>query len=452
MTWLRRYRIRHYIRNSIVILPVLGIVAAVLTAWSLHSIEKDMGWESERSAEAVRIVIGTLAAAMLTFIVFLSSTLLLAVQLASAQLTPRIIAFVFRDPVTKFSLTIFVFTFTLSLAILIRVEGSVPLITPRLAAWSCVVSLCAFFYLIDHIGKSLRPSGVLKEIGSTGRKVIVSVYPRCLDESPETPRAFLDALDEEPLQSIASPVGGVVLGFDVDGLTALARNADCLIELVPQVGDFVATEDPLFRVYQGVTTVSVDSLCQCVAVGQERTHEQDPALAFRIIVDMASKGLSPAINDPTTAVLAIDQIHHLLRKVGSRHLYEGVIRDEGGRARLVYRTPAWQDFVQLAVTEIRQFGGSSIQIVRRLRAMLENLIETLPEERTALLRRELDLLQRTADRFFTEPEERALAAAGDSQGMGGASEWCHKRRELPGRFDAPGSAIESGGRRPRKVG
>ncbi|HZM88446.1 MAG TPA: DUF2254 domain-containing protein [Blastocatellia bacterium] len=450
MTWLQRYRIRHYIRNSIVVLPVLGIVAAVLTAWSLHSIEKDMGWESERSVEAVRIVIGTLAAAMLTFIVFLSSTLLLAVQLASAQLTPRIIAFVFRDPVTKFSLTVFVFTFTLSLAILIRVDGTVPLVTPRLAAWSCVVSLCVFFYLIDHIGKSLRPSGVLKQIGLTGRKVIVSVYPRRLDESPETPRTFLDALDEHPRQTIASPVGGVLLDFDVDGLTALARNAGCLVELVPQVGDFVATDDPLFRVYQGGATVSVYRLCQCVAVGQERTHEQDPGLAFRIIVDMASKGLSPAINDPTTAVLAIDQIHHLLRKVGSRHLYEGVIRDESGQARLVYRTPVWQDFVQLAVTEIRQFGGSSIQIIRRLRAMLENLIETLPEERTAVLRRELDLLQRTADRFFVEPEERALASAGDSQGMGGASEWGHKRREVPRRF-APVSGLESGGR-PRKVG
>ena len=97
------------------------------------------------------------------------------------------------------------------------------------------------------------------------------------------------------------------------------------------------------------------------------------------MVDIASKGLSPAINDPTTAVLAIDQIHHLLRNVGSRHLDDERVRDAAGRVRLVYRTPAWEDFVQLAVTEIRHFGGESIQIARRLRAMLENLIQTLPE-------------------------------------------------------------------------
>ena len=429
MTWLQRYRIRHYIQNSILVLPVLGIVGALLTVWLLHSLEKKMGWESPLSAEAARVVISTLAAAMLTFIVFLSSTLLLAVQLASGQLTPRIIAFVFRDPVTKFSLTIFVYTFTLTLAVLLRIENTVPGLTSRLATWGCVVSLCTFFYLIDHVGKELRPSGVLKSVGMMGRRVIQSVYPRLLAEFPEGSRGVTD-LPEQAARTIASHKGGVVLAFDTQGLTELAMRADCLIELVPQVGDFVAAENPIFRIYQGGDTLSAGDLRHCVALGQERTVEQDPALAFRIIVDIASKALSPAINDPTTAVLAIDQIHHLLGKVGGRHLDEGVIRDERGRDRLVYRTPDWEDFVQLAVTEIRHFGGQSIQVVRRLRAMLENLVETLPEERTWLLRQELSVLQRTAERYFLEPEDRTLAAVGDSQGVGGSSEPRQMRSEV----------------------
>ena len=142
--------------------------------------------------------------------------------------------------------------------------------------------------------------------------------------------------------------------------------------------------------------------------------EQDPAFAFRVIVDIASKGLSPAINDPTTAVLALDQIHHLLRHVGSRRLDNAMVRDTTGRVRLVYRTPDWEDFVTLAVTEIRQFGGASIQVSRRLRAMLEDLIKTLPEERAAPLRQELQLLKRSAERFFQEPEDRALAEVSDA--------------------------------------
>ena len=147
--------------------------------------------------------------------------------------------------------------------------------------------------------------------------------------------------------------------------------------------------------------------------------EQDPAFAFRIVVDIASKALSPAINDPTTAVLAIDQLHHLLLNVGLRHLDEGVARDPSGSPRLVYQTPDWEDFVCLAVTEIRHFGGTSIQVARRLRAMLENLIEVLPSERTAPLRAELTRLHRSAGRCFPEPEDQALADESDLQGVGG---------------------------------
>src|SRR5262249_10944372 len=147
-----------------------------------------------------------------------------------------------------------------------------------------------------------------------------------------------------------------------------------------QVGSLVAPGDALFRIYGGGAAPS-GALGQSVALGAERTMEQDPMFALRVIVDIASKGLSPAVNDPTTAVLALDRIHHLLRHVGSRRLDDEKVRDASGRVRLLYHTPDWEDFVRLAVTEIRQFGGSSIQVARRLRAMLENLIETLPAER-----------------------------------------------------------------------
>jgi len=203
---------------------------------------------------------------------------------------------------------------------------------------------------------------------------------------------------------------------------ALARQANCVIEMVPQVGDHISAGDPLFRIFPLAATVPALALCQSIAVGQERTLEQDATFPFRIMVDIASKALSPAINDPTTAVLALDKIHHLLRLVGHRYLDTGMVRDAAGQLRLVYRTPDWEDFVRLAVTEIRHFGGESIQVARRLRAMLEDLTETLPEARGILLRRELTLLQRSAERFFSEPEDRALAEVGDLQGVGGKQE------------------------------
>jgi uncharacterized membrane protein len=419
MTWLQRYNLRNYVRNSIWILPVSGMVAGLVTVICLHWIEQRAGWKSGVDPAAALALFGTLAGSMLTFIIFLSSSLLLVVQLASAQLSPRIIGVVFRDRVTRFALTLFAFTFTFTLAVLVRVHASVPAVTAHLAAFLCLLSVAVFLFLIDHVGKSLRPSGALRVVARLGHGVIQSVYPRRLSGPQDHALGPGNALGGEPATTVSSPNDGVLLAFDVEGLVDLAQAAGCVIELVPQVGDFVAAGSPLFRVFGGQGSTPATALCQSIALGQERTMEQDPAFAFRIIVDVASKALSPAINDPTTAVLAMDQVHHLLRSVGARHLDEGLAHDRTGALRLVYRTPDWEDFVCLSVTEIRHFGGTSIQVARRLRALLENLAEVLPPERTALLRLELEMLHRSVGRSFPEPEDQALAQISDLQGVGG---------------------------------
>ena len=194
-----------------------------------------------------------------------------------------------------------------------------------------------------------------------------------------------------------------------------------MIEFVPQIGDFIATDEPLFNLYGDARSLDEQELRSTVAFGRERTLEQDPTFAYRIIVDIALKALSPAINDPTTAVIAIDQLHRLLRKAGKQNLRTDKILDKSGRLRVIFRTPNWEDFVHLAFTEIRQCGVQNMQIARRLRAMIENLIQTLPKHRHAVLHRELALLDRDIKKYFVYPEDLALARVGDSQGLGGAS-------------------------------
>jgi uncharacterized membrane protein len=430
MTWLQRYRLRHYMRNSIWIIPVVAMTAAVMVVALLHWFEAKMGWQAELDADTMRVVLGGLADAMFTLIVFVCSSLLLVVQLASAQLTPRIIAVLLRNPITKLTLSMFVYTFTFAMAALIRIRSTVPPLTAEIAAFNSLTCLAAFLFLIDRVSRLLRPSGALQAVASEAHQVINSVYPRRLHESPGKLAESVDLSGTTPALTVRSPKNGVVLAFDVKGLVLLSSRHDCVIALVPQVGDFVAPGDPLFQIY-GRAELPSDCLYQSIALGAERTMEQDPAFAFRVVVDIASKGLSPAINDPTTAVLAIDQIHHLLRHVGNRCLDDEQVRDAKGRVRLVYRTPDWEDFVTLAVTEIRQYGRESIQVVRRLRAMLENLIQTLPESRAPPLRQQLALLHRSAERLFTEPEERALAEVSDSQGVGSKSVLSGPRALVP---------------------
>jgi uncharacterized membrane protein len=146
--------------------------------------------------------------------------------------------------------------------------------------------------------------------------------------------------------------------------------------------------------------------------------EQDPTFAFRIAVDIALKALSPAINDPTTAVLAIDQLHRMLRTVGRRELRTDEILNKAGKLRVVFRTPNWEDFVRLAFREIRACGSNNLQIARRLRAMIENLVRTLPAYRHPALLQELSLLDRDIAKNFVYPEDLALARTADTQGLG----------------------------------
>jgi uncharacterized membrane protein len=191
------------------------------------------------------------------------------------------------------------------------------------------------------------------------------------------------------------------------------------VELVPRVGDFHATNEPLFRLY-GSGPFDVRKLRGAVALGPERTMEQDPMFAFRILLDIALKALSKAINDPTTAVLAIDQLHRLLRNLGKRHLSGEEILDRAGQLRVIFHTPNWEDYVHLTFTELRFNGAESMQVVRRLRAMIEDLVRTLPEHRHPALLRELELLELTIQKVYTIPEDLALARVADSQGLGGS--------------------------------
>ncbi len=394
----------------------------------VNQLDRALGWQLQLKPDTARTVMGTVAASMFTLVVVASSAVLVAVQLGSAQLTPRIILLVYRSRVRKLCVSVFVFTFTFSVGVLVRIDETVPMLSSYLAAYGFLFNLALFLYFLDGVGKALRPSSALQVVGGLSRDVIQSVYPfkfKKDDPSFSKPNEYSN---KDPLRVIHNEVDGVLLAFDRKGLKSLAELSNCVIELVPQVGDFVAEGDPIFRLYEGGESLSADRLRSSLALGQERTLEQDPTFAFRIIVDIASKALSPAINDPTTAVLALDRIHHLLRDVGSRNLGDGRETDRTGHVRLLYRTPNWEDFVHLAVTEIRQYGGDSIQVVRRLKAMLDNLIELLPEKRAPLLRLELKLIEATSKRMFVDLYDQSLAEMGDLQGIGGGD---NKRREHP---------------------
>jgi uncharacterized membrane protein len=423
LTWGRLYRVTSYLKSALWTVPLVAIALELMLAPMIHALDAWQRWSLADLAPAgATALYQTVVTLTLSFLVFTFGSLLVAIQVAGGQLTPRIIATtLLRNNVVRYSVGLFVFSLVFAVGALNRQEETVHELVAVVTAVLGVACIADFLFLIDYAARLLRPVSVVARVGDEGVAMIKAVYPDPATAlAPEA--AAMHTGSTVPSREVEHRGrSGIVLAIDIPTLVALARLHDGMIEFVPQVGDFVAADAPLFVLYGRAMAIDDGALRPTVAFGPERTLEQDPMFAFRIIVDIALKALSPAINDPTTAVLALDQVHRLLRMVGRRKLRGEVIVDAGGRPRLIFRTPNWEDYVHVACSEIRACGANNLQVVRRMRAMLEDLRSTLPEHRRIALDTELDLLDWAIQAHFTRPEELALARVPDSQGLGGSS-------------------------------
>ncbi len=423
LAWGRVYRTTSYLKSALWTVPLVAIALVLLMTPPLRAFDAWLGWRlAGLGPPGATALYQTVITLTLSFLVFTFGSLLVAIQVAGGQLTPRIIATtLLRNNVVRYSVGLFVFSLVFSVSALNRQEASVNELVALVTGILGVACIADFLFLIDYAARLLRPVSVVARVGDEGVVMIKSVYPE--PASALTPEAAGLHTQSTLPGRVVNHRGSseIVLAVDLATLMVLARRHDGMIEFLPLVGDFVAADEPLFLLHGGAMAVDDYAVRSAVAFGPERTLEQDPMFAFRIIVDIALKALSPAINDPTTGVLALDQVHRLLRLVGMRKLRGEVLLDDDGQPRVIFRTPNWEDYVQVACSEIRACGANNLQIVRRMRAMLENLRTTLPEHRRPALETELDLLDWAIQTHFERPEELALARIPDSQGLGGST-------------------------------
>ena len=417
--WSTLFGLTSYLRSALWTIPFISIAIVFAITPILRALDEAIRWEMlGLHLEGARALFGTVVTLTLSFMVFTFGSLLVAIQVAGGQLTPRIIAtMLLRDNVVRYSVGLFVFSLIFSVIALDRLGDRVHQLVALVVALLGIACIAMFLFLIDYAARLLRPVTIVGRIGDDGLVMIESVYPMPAAEDEATVAG--ESLRPPGRMVRHAGHAGIVLAVDVPTLVAEAGRADGIVELVPQVGDFVATGEPLFALHGGAASIGDDRLGATVAFGPERTLEQDPLFAFRILVDIALKALSPAINDPTTAVLAIDQVHRLLKAVGRRHLRGEAIADASGRPRVLLRTPDWEDYVHIAFTEIRACGASSMQIARRLRAMLDDVGSSLAAHRRPALEDERRRLDRAIEAHYAIPDDLALARVPDRQGIGG---------------------------------
>jgi len=393
---------------------VFGMVFPRLEHYFLPELNSTM------SASAAMAIGSAIASGMLALTGIVFSLAFVMVQFSATAYSPRLVLWVARDPVVSHALGVFIATFLYALMLVAWVDrgssGTVPLISGWLVLVLLVASMALFIALIERIG-SLQVNRMLIFTGDQGRKAIDELYPS--DRSPAAARETLDLERWSVTQTlIHSGRPQVIQAIDVEALVAQARNADAVIEMLAAVGDTVLELTPLLRVRGARQPLDERALAAGIVAGDERTFKQDPKYAIRLVVDIAIKALSPAINDPTTAVQALDQIEDLLLRLGRRNLDIDTFDDTTGRLRLVVPFPTWDDFLLLGLAEIRAYGSGSVQVMRRMTALIKNLTEVLPANRHEALRRWEQRLQGTIAKSFADVQEKRDASVPDRQGLG----------------------------------
>ena len=400
--------------------PLLGVVLGVLLAFLDIRLEGSVHLPSNwtYSPSTASTVLSAIVGAMAALTGFVVTVTVLVVQMAIGTFSARFMRLWYRDPMLKAVLAVLVGTLAFSFALLRHVETSfVPNLGVSTAGALVLLSLLLFLVFLDGYLHKLRPVYV----ATLGTEFVRDEMKR-LNEALSPADVFagpaqLDGV--EPALVVHSGRAGTIQAIDVTGLAGWACERGCLLVLHHRVGDFVPTGAVLINVYGGDTARHEQQLRGMVALGIERTIEQDPAFALRVIVDVAVKALSAAINDPTTAVQVLDHLSEALREIGTTDLeIDRLPSGEGRPHGLVIPTRSWEEYLALGVTEIREYGASSIQVVRRMRAMLEQLQrEVRPEHRPAVTE-ELARLGQTVESAFGDSVDLDRARIADVEGIG----------------------------------
>jgi uncharacterized membrane protein len=405
------HRVTSQVRGGLWFVPVIcvlvGVVSSFATLWIDGQFEYALIPRSFTGGpDAALTILGAVATSMVSLAALVLTITMVVVQLAMGQFSPRIVQPILKDKPSQFAIGIFVGTFAFAMLAMRQVvigtagPGQVPGLT---------VAIAVLVLYVSHIGRSLRVSALIELVGEDTRRLLDQQYP----SAPTDQRA-----DKALIPAASS---GVLCHVEFGQLVEAAREADCVLHLIPAFGEFVAAGAPLVRVEGDATASQLQDARRAIVLGLERTLDQDVAYGLRLLVDIAERSLSDSpFLDPTTAVQAIDRLHDCLRHIARREFHDGRYTDSAGVVRLVVRVMNWDSYVHLAYDEIRQAGAGSPQIARRLRASLDDLIEYAPPHRRSVLHDQLRLLDLTIQAQVAE-HDIPYAVAPDRQGIGVAA-------------------------------
>ena len=415
---IRRDALWEYVRGSLWVLPTMSVLAA-LAAGSLLSLVR-VGPRSplafQGTSDDARTLLIGIAGTMVTVIALLLGLTVVALQLSSTQYSPRLLRNFLRDRPNQVVLSVFVATFAYSAAGLYTVGvsgGSRTATFPRLAVSGALVllfvSLGLLVFFADHLVHSIQVDAIMRVVERGTLAVIGDGLFTGGQDAPDVPGWAVP---------VTSPRSGYVQAVRPGRLLAQAGRGVCL-RLRPRVGEHVVAGTTLAWIWAASPSDPAPDprafapvLDAGVRIGFERTLEQDAALGIRQLVDVACKALSPAVNDPYTAVQAVDHLSVIFCALATRPLGNHIIRGDAGAAVIVpgRRFP---DYLAVMCGLIRRYGAREPTIADALLRLLGNCAAVARDdpERAAAIEEQARIVLADAEREIAQPADLALPHA-----------------------------------------
>jgi uncharacterized membrane protein len=341
-----------------------------------------------------------------------------ALSLASTQLGPRLLYNFMRDRGNQFVLGTFIASFVYCLLILRTIRGAdeagyfVPAISVTGGVALGLASLGVLIYFIHHVAVSIQAPNVVAAVERDLAHVVEGEFAteNAVPPGKHTPE-LPDGFDERAAE-VPSSEDGYVQALNEDALVKVAARADVLLVIEQRPGHFVAEESPLVRAWppESLDAALVREIRGHFVVGAQRTSEQDVEFAVDQLVEVAVRALSPAINDPFTAIGCLDWLGAALCRAGRGRTPDPVRTDEAGRVRVIHRCPiTFAGLVDGAFNQIRQFGARSPAVVLRMLETIETVLRCTrgdPDEVSTLLRH-AEMIHRAGLGATPEPHDRA---------------------------------------------
>ena len=419
----RLFRLRIRL-SSAMWLPVLGAnVVAVALAIALPVVDEHIG--EQRSipitTSAAQTIFGALAGGMITFTGIVFSAVFVAAQIQTSSYSPRLAARIRRDPVVIAGLALPTATASYALFALAAIGRQtnrsgdfVPAVTVLFGLVLAAVTLGSFVALVQRAFDSTQIGGILRALMRRAYAVIDDVHP---GGAPAGDAAAPEA-DARPREVSHTGRPAVIAAIDRAALLRLADQTGGFVDVVPVVGEYLASGRVVLRIGGAREDPEPRLVRRVFVLARQRTVDQDPAFALRMLVDIAIRALSPAVNDPTTAVQVLDRIETLLVELADRQPGPSIVVDDDGRARARVMAPRWSDYVELSLMEIRRYGADSPQVARRLHALYDRLGEVAGEGDRGRVELERRLLDGAVAAAFPDPEERRIVDQADRLGLG----------------------------------